>query len=120
MNVLVCGDRYWDDRTVLEQELDTLHSLNDITCVIEGEAPGADSMAREWAEAMGIPVMKFPAHWEELGKRAGPIRNAQMLDEGKPDLVVAFHDFIDQSKGTGDMVKKAKAAGVPVVLFMSS
>jgi hypothetical protein len=30
------------------------------------------------------------AEWERLGRKAGPIRNQRMLEEGKPDLVVAF------------------------------
>lgn len=46
------------------------------------------------------------------GKAAGPIRNQRMLDEGKPDLVVAFPG----GRGTADMVRRAKAAGVPVRL----
>lgn len=44
---------------------------------------------------------------------SGPIRNSQMLKEGKPDRIIAFHDHIDQSKGTTDMLMKAKAARLP-------
>jgi hypothetical protein len=40
-----------------------------------------------------------------------------MLDEGKPDLVLAFHENIDESKGTRDMVHRARGAGVKVVIF---
>ena len=32
----------------------------------------------------------YPVDWEKYGKAAGPIRNQQMIDKGKPDLVVAF------------------------------
>jgi len=35
-----------------------------------------------------------------------------MLDEGKPDLVVAF----DGGRGTANMVKQAKAAGIQVLI----
>lgn len=31
-----------------------------------------------------------------------------MLDEGKPDFVVAFHNDITNSKGTLDMITRAK------------
>lgn len=44
------------------------------------------------------------------GKAAGPIRNQRMLDDGKPDRVLAFPG----GRGTANMVKLAKAAGVPV------
>jgi len=53
----------------------------------------------------------FLANWRTHGKAAGPIRNQQMLDEGRPHLVVAFPG----GTGTADMVRRAKAAGVPVM-----
>jgi len=48
--------------------------------------------------------------WDELGKKAGPLRNQRMLDEGKPDLVVAFPG----GGGTKDMVRRAVKAGVAI------
>ena len=117
MRVLVCGDRYWSDREMLFSVLDSLHAARPITCVIEGEARGADTLGRLWAEAHGIQVEKFPALWERYGRAAGPIRNSQMLLEGKPDLVVGFHPDILQSKGTRNMLKIAKAAGVETKLY---
>lgn len=54
--------------------------------------------------------------WKDHGKAAGPIRNQLMLDDFKPDLVVAFPG----GKGTADMVKKAQDAGVTVILVGSS
>jgi hypothetical protein len=62
---------------------------------------------------MGLPVESFPADWEQYGRAAGPIRNQQML-EAKPDRVFAFHEDLEHSKGTGDMVRRARKAGVPV------
>ena len=38
------------------------------------------------------------------------MRNQKMLDEGKPDLVVAFAG----GRGTADMVRIAKRSGVEV------
>ena len=67
-------------------------------------------MARKFAEWQGIPVKTFEADWDRHGKAAGPIRNKQMLDEGKPDLVVAF----EGGKGTANMIAQAEAAGVRV------
>lgn len=56
---------------------------------------------------------EFPADWDKYGKRAGYLRNVQMLDEGKPDLVVAFPG----GKGTAMMVKLAKERGVRVIEY---
>jgi hypothetical protein len=59
----------------------------------------------------------FSANWEKHGLAAGPIRNRQMLTEGKPDLVIAFHENIEKSKGTKNMLELAKQAGVATYLF---
>ena len=50
----------------------------------------------------------FPADWKVRGRAAGHIRNQQMLDEGRPHLVVAFPG----GRGTADMVRRARAAGI--------
>ena len=81
-----------------------------MTEIIEGGAKGADKLAREWAASRGIPVRTFKADWRRYGRGAGPQRNEQMLDEGKPDLVVAFPG----GSGTASMMRLARAAGVRV------
>lgn len=82
--------------------------------IIEGDARGADTQAGEIAWLHNFDLKIYPADWNKHGKAAGPIRNQQMLDEGKPDIVLAFHDDIENSKGTKDMVKRATKAGIPV------
>lgn len=113
MKVLVCGSRDWSDQTALWSVLSGF--IEPGVCVlIEGEAPGADSMARDWALNEEQPIEQYPADWEKHGKAAGPIRNQQMLDEGKPELVLAFvNKPLAESRGTADMVRRAKAAGIP-------
>ena len=108
--ILVCGGRDYRDAKRLYAELDALRESIEITQIIEGEAPGADTLARQWGESRGIPVRKFPADWRRYGKRAGFMRNSQMLREGKPHLVVAFPGGV----GTAGMVKISRAAGVKV------
>jgi len=112
--VLVCGGRHYADRDRLFQCLDLLiHVLSPrkISCIIHGAQRGADTLAGEWAKARGIPVEPFPAKWNDYGNAAGSIRNAQMLREGKPDLIVAF----DGGPGTANMINKAGDAGVSVI-----
>lgn len=113
MRVLVCGGRDFDDWGKLDKKLDELlHSKGYYYAftIIEGGAKGADFLARVWAKYMDIPFEEYPADWNKHGKAAGGIRNQQMLDEGKPDLVVAFAG----GAGTADMVRRAKKAGVEV------
>jgi YspA, cpYpsA-related SLOG family len=112
--VLICGDRNWNDYGTILRELSKVQQSSKVEVVIEGEANGADSFGRAAATVLGIPVLAFPADWRKHGRAAGPIRNRQMLNEGNPTLVLAFHNFIENSKGTKDMVNVARNAGVPV------
>lgn len=114
MRVLICGDRHWQDAKLVYDTLAALHRTKPVAVVIEGEARGADSHGRDAAKQLGIEVASFPADWEHLGRGAGPIRNHKMLTEGKPDLVLAFHDDLAASKGTAHMVRIARKAGVRV------
>lgn len=93
-------------------ELDKLHYKTAISCVIEGEARGADTLARAWAHSMKIRVEPFPADWKKYGKAAGFMRNQKMLDDGRPDLVVAFWD--GKSRGTEMMIELAKRMRIAV------
>lgn len=111
MRVLVCGGRNFSNQKLLNDVLFSLDEAHHIDVIIEGNARGADRLAGFWARKHKIDNLKFPADWNKHGRAAGPIRNQQMLDEGKPDLVVAFPG----GKGTAHMVKIAKEAGVEVI-----
>lgn len=115
--VLVCGNRDYDERERIWNTLAAVHGMYNIDVLIEGEARGADSHARDWARENDVWVAPFPADWKTYGKAAGPVRNKQMLDEGKPDIVYAFTNKpLSQSKGTLNMVTQARKAGVRVVV----
>jgi len=117
MRVLVCGDRNWPDKDAIRRELSKLEPG---TTLIHGGARGADRLSGIVAEELGIKVDKvYYANWPKYGRSAGPIRNQEMLTLGKPNLVLAFHPNLSQSKGTKDMVERATRAGVPVKLFTS-
>lgn len=79
--------------------------------IITGMARGADIAGYDWAVANRAQIAEFPADWGRYGAAAGPIRNKQMLDEGVPDLVVAFPG----GKGTENMKKQARNTGVEVM-----
>lgn len=112
MRVLVCGGRDYDDIQHVYIVLDSIHAETAITCIIEGGAKGADYLACRWSAARHLHEhAKFNADWSLHGKAAGPLRNQKMLDEGRPDLVVAFPG----GSGTADMVRRAKAAGIRTI-----
>lgn len=81
-----------------------------ISVIIHGAARGADSLAKERAEAYRIPHIPFPANWKRYGRSAGHLRNTQMIEEGHPDLVVPFRG----GDGTSNMIKQAKIYDIQV------
>lgn len=115
MRVLVTGDRNYEDYAMIHVEMRKLREQADHITIIHGGARGADQMAAAIAIVLGYKIKSYPAQWNTYGKRAGPIRNQLMLDQ-RPDLVLAFHKNLGESKGTKDMVMRALRAGIPVIL----
>ena len=109
--ILVCGGRDWsrDRYQFLHHVLNK--KIPKGSLLIVGEAIGVDTQAAIWANRGGIDVSLFIANWAEFGKRAGPLRNKDMLDKGKPDMVIAFPG----GKGTKNMIMQATRACVPVL-----
>lgn len=113
IRVLVCGGRAYSDVERVASVLNVFHQTVGVGVLIEGGATGADAAAAAWAVSNGIRLLVFPVskeEWRRIGPAAGPIRNRRMLEEGKPDLVVAFPG----GRGTANMMKQARAAGVDV------
>jgi hypothetical protein len=115
MRILICGGRDYTDLDRIYRALNRLEErLNFDLTVIHGDCPtGVDAAADVWALWAGYERVKFPVtreEWGRLGLRAGPLRNQRMIDEGHPDAVVAFPG----ARGTADMVRRARAAGLPV------
>ncbi len=118
VNVLVCGDRNWTDKKLIEYYLTiTIPSMGfKIDNIIEGDANGADRLAGEIAKEQNIPLIVVPADWKSFGTSAGPIRNSAML-QYKPKIVLAFHDDLEKSKETKNMVEKARKYGEAIIMI---
>lgn len=87
------------------------HEFADKTlAIVSGMARGADALGVRLATDYKLPLYKFPANWNGLGKRAGFIRNAQMGDFA--DALLVFWD--GQSKGTKNMVDYMHKLNKPV------
>lgn len=113
--ILVTGDRDWDDITLVVEQL---KGYRPGTILVHGACRGADIICAAVAEALGFTVRGYPADWEGHRKAAGPIRNQEMLTkEHKPeepiDLCLAFHNDIQNSSGTADMLDRVVKANIP-------
>lgn len=114
--ILVTGSRVCDDPDPVFLSLErSLADFGALT-VIHGGASGVDAISGEWARQkifakLPVRLEVFPANWERYGRRAGPIRNRQMLESGV-DLCLAFPG--KTSPGTWDCVRQALAMGILV------
>jgi hypothetical protein len=113
MKILVCGGREYLNKSEAFSFLDNITNTTECTLVIHGGARGADTLGGDWAKLNNIPTQVFKPDWNGLGMAAGHIRNQEMLDEGKPDLVVAFPG----GSGTKSMMQKTLKAGVKLTVF---
>lgn len=85
-------------------------SLPEGAVIVSGGAPGVDTYAIEAAKAHGLGTIIHDADWEKYGRRAGPLRNEQIVADA--DRVVAFWN--GKSRGTLNTLAIAADAGLPI------
>lgn len=110
IRVLVTGSRDWPFPEVIGEKLSKFLNYPGFT-IVHGACPtGADKQADEWAIANNVSIERYPAKWDEFGKRAGFLRNKEMVDT-RPDFCYAF--ILNGSKGATNCADLAKAKGIP-------
>lgn len=110
--ILITGSRTWDRPSVIHYALDEAAEPGDI--LVSGACPtGADAIAEAYWEGKG-PIERHPADWATHGKRAGFIRNAEMVYAGA-DVCLAF--IRDESKGATMTADYAERYDIPTRRF---
>ena len=112
----MCGSRRWSDRKAIIDRLADLPDPGSVT-IVHGNAQGADRIAHQEAQKLGLLVEPHPADWGGLGKRAGLVRNTLMAALGA-DLCIAFWD--GRSTGTAHMIEQARSRGIPVEIVSTA
>lgn len=113
-NLLVSGGRDFNNYKLLKDKLDYYLSQKskEEVVLLSGHAKGADTLAEYYANEQGVKIEIFPANWDEYGKSAGFIRNAEMVN--KADALIAFWD--GKSKGTKHAIDLARKKNIRVVI----
>lgn len=115
MRILVTGSRDWYDKSVIRNALlSVLTKEGEQVTVVHGGARGADYLAQECAYALGYIAERHDADWNTYGKRAGYIRNKEMVDAGA-DICLAF--IKNESRGATMCAQLAEDAGIPVIRY---
>jgi len=120
MKTIVAGSRDLVDYSLVEFAMKNVPWV--VTEIVEGEAPGIDSLAKEYGNNNKIPVKPFPAEWyiyDESGNRkfiryAGYVRNVQMANHGEG--LILIWDL--KSKGSKHMFDIAKKKKMPIFLVI--
>jgi hypothetical protein len=102
MKIAIIGSRTFNDYYTLQETLNPYKFK--ITTVVSGAAKGADLLGEKWALENNIKTLIFPADWNKYGKRAGFIRNKDIIKNC--DYVIAFWD--NKSKGTAHSISLCK------------
>lgn len=118
--LLVSGGRTWTDESRLRDVLKVMRR-NGFDVLRHGACRGLDRMAGTIGAELGFEIDPMPADWDTHGKAAGVIRNQAMLDkEPTPKALAAFHNDLDSSKGTKDMIERARRRKLATLLCTSS
>lgn len=104
IKTIVAGSRNFDDYELLKYYLDKALKKGLELEIVSGTAKGADKLGERYAEENDLPLKKFPAKWDELGKKAGYVRNEEMAQYA--DACIVFWD--GSSKGTKHMIDLAE------------
>lgn len=112
--ILVTGSRSWTDIHTIRDALAVRFTSGAV--LVHGACPrGADAIA-DWVwRTLGGQVETHPADWELYRKRAGIIRNEEMVEAGT-DLCLAF--IKAGSPGASHCMAAAREAGIPVIAWM--
>lgn len=112
--VVIAGSRYFNDYSlfcsVVNKCLSRIRFEYDLI-ILSGHCPGTDIMAERYAAENGFELEIFPADWS-LGRRAGPLRNKQMIDAA--DYAIAFPG---DGPGTHSLIEFAKQKGIPIRIY---
>lgn len=108
--IAVVGHRKFTDYERLQDVLDEVYP--DIEMIVTGGAPGADSLAEQYARERGIDITIFRPKWTTHGKAAGAVRNQKIVDMA--DCLIAFWD--GESKGTKISIEMAKKSTKPFIV----
>ena len=112
MRIGIIGSRTFNDYELVKETMNDYVGKTDM--VVSGGAKGADLLGERWAKDNGVQTLIFKPEWDKYGKRAGFIRNQDIVKNS--DMVIAFWD--NKSPGTQNSISIAEKMGKPVKIVI--
>lgn len=114
MIVCINGSRSLTDSRLLERAVKQAEQEGiSISAIISGGALGVDTLAKNYAEANGIPFTPFVAEWSRYGKSAGFRRNENMREAAAALISV----WDGESTGTKHLIDAMLRDQKPVSVY---
>lgn len=108
----IVGSRQFSDYEFMEKCLEEFRlSFGNPHSIISGDARGADSLAKRWAEQNKIPITVLKTDWTK-GKHMGFETNRRIVE--KATHLIAFPTA--SSIGTHHSIQLANEKGIPTVV----
>lgn len=111
MNIGIIGSRGFNNYELLNETMSQY--INQVDVVVSGGARGADSLGEKWAKENGKETLIFKPDWNKFGKRAGFIRNQDIVKNSQ--IVIAFWD--GKSPGTRSSIDLCERHKIPVKII---
>lgn len=113
MKLAIVGSREFTDYDYMVRNIKKHIDISKIRVIISGGAKGADHLAKRFANDHKIPIIEYLPDWKKYGKKAGMIRNKDIIDNS--NYVIAFWN--GQSVGTKDSIELAKKNNLPLIII---
>ena len=114
MKVIIAGTRTANDYRDVHDGMRILTRGETPEVILTGGAKGADELGKKYAETNNLHHIEVTAEWRTYGKKAGPIRNAQLVKQATHLLAI----WDGKSKGTKSIIDQAKKAGLKVLTIL--
>lgn len=115
MKLIIAGSRHLDiPKEMIDWIIGQFQDLNDVNEIVSGTAKGVDTSGELFAKRYNMGLTKFPANWEEYGKKAGHLRNAEMAEYA--DALLLVWDGL--SNGSANMKNQMLKLDKPVYEFI--
>lgn len=104
----VTGGRDFEDEPFVHKVLTAAWRKFRFKELVHGSASGVDTFADNWCKKNGVKAIPYPADWDEHDLAAGRIRNAEMWNQERFELLIAFPG----NRGTSHMTNLCRTVGI--------
>ena len=114
MKLAIVGSRTFTDKNLFNDGLNKFiekHGKPDL--IVSGGAKGADTLGENYAKENNIPTQIFYPNWKKYGKKAGILRNKDIVDNCTHILAFPSKNGV----GTQDTIRKGEVTNKEMMVF---